>query len=144
MPDWLMIVLGVAGGVLLLWLALIGVLWVQQHRVSRSVDWREMLRLVPDVVRLVKRLASDPSVPRATRWLLLGLLGYLISPLDLVPDFVPVLGFADDVVVAALVLRFAIRHAGTDTVERHWPGSREGLASVLALAGLTTKTPSAE
>jgi uncharacterized membrane protein YkvA (DUF1232 family) len=135
-PTWLTVVIAVVGGLVLVWLALIAVLWVQQRRTGSAVDWRAMMRLVPDVIRLVKRLATDPTVPRGTRWWLLALLGYLLLPFDLVPDFIPVLGFADDAVIVAIVLRFAIRHAGMDAIERHWPGSPEGLASVLALAGL--------
>jgi uncharacterized membrane protein YkvA (DUF1232 family) len=139
MPEWLIVVLGVVGGLVLLWLILIALLWAQQRRTG-PVDWRAMMRLVPDVIRLVKRLATDPSVPRATRWWLFALLGYRLLPLDLVPDFIPVLGYADDAVVVAIVLRFAIRHAGIDAVERHWPGTPEGLTSVLTLAGLKANT----
>ncbi|PVW02999.1 hypothetical protein DEA06_14640 [Microbacterium sp. Gd 4-13] len=135
MPDWLVVVLSVLGGFILLWLLLLIVLWVQQRRAGKDVDWRAILRLVPDVVRLVKRLASDPAVPRATRWWLFGLLGYLLFPIDLVPDFIPVLGYADDAIIVAIVLRFAIRHAGMDAIERHWPGSPAGLRSVLTLVG---------
>jgi uncharacterized membrane protein YkvA (DUF1232 family) len=135
-PTWLTIVIAVVGGVLLLWLLLIALLWVQQRRTGSAVDWRAMMRLVPDVVRLVKRLATDPTVARGTRGWLLALLGYLLLPFDLVPDFIPVIGFADDAIIVAIVLRFAIRHAGMDAIERHWPGSPEGLASVLKLAGL--------
>lgn len=90
---------------------------------------------MPDVIRLVKRLASDPTIPRATRWWLVGLVGYLLIPIDLVPDFIPVLGYADDAIIVAIVLRFAIRHAGTDAIEHHWPGTPAGLRSVLTLAG---------
>ena len=134
-PDWAVIVLSVVGGVVLLWLVLLAVLWVQQKRAGKSVDWREILRLVPDVIRLVRRLAADPTVPRGTRWWLVALLGYLLMPIDLVPDFIPVLGYADDAIIVAIVLRFAIRHAGRDAIERHWPGTPEGLAGVLALVG---------
>lgn len=135
MPEWLRVALGVLGGLVLLWGALVGALWAQLRRTGRDVDWRELLRLVPDVVRLVRRLAADRTVPRATRWWLVALLVYLASPVDLVPDVIPVLGYADDAVVVAVALRFAVRHAGLDAVERHWPGSPAGLASVLALTG---------
>ena len=135
MPDWLIVILGIVGGIVLLWVVLLIVLWVQQRRAGSDVDWRSILRLVPDVIRLVKRLAGDPGVPRATRWWLLGLLGYLLMPIDLVPDFIPVLGYADDAIIVAIVLRFAIRHAGMDAIERHWPGTPAGLRSVLTLAG---------
>ncbi|MFE7845892.1 DUF1232 domain-containing protein [Microbacterium sp. NPDC057407] len=90
MPDWLIVVLGMIGGIVLLWVVLILLLWVQQRRTGSTVDWRAMMRLVPDVIRLVKRLATDPSVPRGTRWWLLALLGYMLLPFDLVPDFIPV------------------------------------------------------
>lgn len=135
MPEWVIAVLGVVGGLVLVWIALIGVLWWHQRRTGASIDWRAVGRLVPDVIRLVRRLATDDTVPRATRWWLLGLIAYLLMPIDLVPDFIPVLGFADDAVVVAIVLRFAIRHAGRDAIERHWPGTPEGLATLLALVG---------
>ncbi|MGL4254710.1 YkvA family protein [Microbacterium sp.] len=133
MPEWAIVLLSVAGGLILLWIALLAVLWVQQRRAGNAVDWREIARLVPDVVRLIRRLAADPEVPRGTRWWLVGLLGYLLLPIDLVPDFLPVIGFADDAIVVAIVLRFAIRHAGMAAVERHWPGTPAGLRTVLAL-----------
>ncbi|MDY0909396.1 YkvA family protein [Microbacterium sp. CFBP9034] len=135
MPEWLIVVLGVLGGLLLLWIALAVALWVQQARSGRTMDWRAILRLGPDVVRLLKRLAGDPSISRSTRWWLLGLLGYLLLPIDLIPDFIPVIGFADDAIVVAIALRFAIRHAGADAVARHWPGTPAGLESLLALTG---------
>lgn len=141
MPEWVIALLAVGGGILLLWLGLLVVLWVQGRRSGSAADWRGAVRLVPDVVRLVKRLAADPAVPRATRWWLLGLLGYLLSPIDLVPDFIPVLGVADDAIVTAIVLRFAIRHAGVNAIERHWPGTPAGLASILRLAGYTGEQP---
>lgn len=93
---------------------------------------------MPDVIRLLRRLAADPDVPRGTRWMLLALLAYLVSPIDLVPDFIPVLGYADDAVVVALAIRFAISHAGRDAVERRWPGSDAGLAALLSLAGVSS------
>jgi uncharacterized membrane protein YkvA (DUF1232 family) len=51
-----------------------------------------------------------------------------------VPDFIPVLGYADDAIIVAIALRFAIRTAGRPALERHWPGTPEGLDSLLALA----------
>lgn len=136
MPEWLVVVLGVIAGFVVVWVALIAVLWWQQRRTGTAVDWRVVLRLAPDVARLLKRLVSDPAVPRATRWWLAGLLVYLLSPIDLVPDFLPVIGYADDAIVVAIALRFAIRHAGMPAIERHWPGTPEGLRSVLTLVGL--------
>lgn len=135
MPEWLVVVLGVVAGVIVLWVGLIAVLWWQQRRAGASVDWRGVLRLAPDVARLIRRLVVDPTVPRGTRWWLAGLLVYLLSPIDLVPDFLPVIGYADDAIVVAIALRFALRHAGMPAIERHWPGTTEGLRSVLTLVG---------
>ena len=124
---------GLVLGLALLWLSLIAVLWF--NRPSES-SGRELMRLLPDTVRLVSRLARDRSLPRALRVRLWLLMAYLILPLDLVPDFIPVIGYADDAVVVALVLRSVVHRAGTDAVGRHWPGTAEGLAAVQRLARL--------
>ena len=94
---------------------------------------KETMRIVPDTIRLVRRLASDKTLPRGVRIRLGLLLGYLASPIDLVPDFIPVLGYADDAIIVSLVLRSVIRRAGTDAVRRHWPGSPEGLDALATL-----------
>lgn len=135
MSDGWVIAASIAGGVVLLWIALLVVLWVQVRRSGGAIDWREAMRLVPDVVRLIRRLVADDTVPRAVRWWLAGLLVYLLSPIDLVPDIIPVLGYADDAIVVVIALRFALRHAGRDALERHWPGTSAGLDSLLALVG---------
>nr|WP_239521190.1 DUF1232 domain-containing protein [Blastococcus saxobsidens] len=100
---------------------------------------RDGLRLLPDVVRLVRRLAADRTLPRGLRVRLWLLLGYLLSPVDLVPDVVPVLGYADDVVVVAWALRSVVRAAGEEALVRHWPGEPAGLEVVRRLAGLTRR-----
>ncbi|MDW4572954.1 DUF1232 domain-containing protein [Microbacterium sp. M3] len=137
MPEWLVVGLAVVAGLVAMWLALLLVLWVQARRAGRSVDWRQIVRLVGDVVVLLKRLVADPEVPRGTRWWLGGLLVYLLLPIDLVPDFIPVLGYADDAIIVAIALRYAIRTAGRAAIERHWPGTADGLESLLALVGVS-------
>lgn len=126
------VVAGVAVGLALLWLALVAVLWLARPDELRL---REALRLLPDVARLVRRLAGDRTLSRGVRVRLWLLLAYLASPVDLVPDVVPVLGWADDAVVVVLVLRSVVRRAGPEAVTRHWPGTPEGLAAVRRLAG---------
>ncbi len=127
MPDWAWTLVGVLGGLLLCWLVLMGVLWATR---PDDLRLRELLRLLPDVLRLVHRLAGDGTLPRGVRVRLWLLLGYLALPFDLVPDFVPVLGHADDAVVVALVLRSVVRHAGAAAIDRHWPGTPDGLAAL--------------
>lgn len=128
---WWRTLLGLAAGLLLLWLVLLAVLWRATPDQRRL---RDALRLLPDVVRLLRRLAADATLPRAVRVRLWLLLAYLALPIDLIPDFIPVLGYADDAIIVALVLRSVARRAGRDALDRHWPGTPEGLAAVYRLA----------
>ncbi|GAB2603282.1 YkvA family protein [Kocuria himachalensis] len=124
--------MGVLGTLLLLWLMLLIVLW---RATPNQTGLREALRLLPDVLRLIKRLAGDRSLPRGVRVRLLLLLAYLALPFDLVPDFIPVLGYADDAVVVLVVLRSVARAAVPQALQRHWPGTPDGLAAVRRLIG---------
>lgn len=133
MAWWWQMLVGVLGGLLLLWVVLIVALWVAK---PDAMKLREAARLLPDLVRLLKRLAGDASLPRGVRVRLWLLLGYLAMPIDLVPDFVPVIGYADDAVVVAIALRSVTRRAGPEALDRHWPGTPEGLAAIRRLAGI--------
>ena len=118
---------GVLGGLLLLWLVLLAVLWrVRPDGLTTSAA----LRLLPDLVRLVRRLAADRDLPRGVRVRLWLLLAYLLMPIDLVPDFIPVAGQLDDVIVAALAIRVALRSGGEALLEEHWPGPEASLRLV--------------
>ena len=75
-------------------------------------------------------------MPRAVRIWLAALVVHPLSPIDLVPDFVPVVGYADDGIVVALVFRFATRHAGAAALDKHWPGTSQGLAALRTVAGI--------
>ena len=134
---WRML-LGLVAGIALLYLLLVMYLWRACRRNPDAVRMREALRLLPDLVRLISRLGADPGLPRGIRirLLLLGL--YLASPIDLIPDFIPVLGYADDAVVVAFTLRSVTRRAGSEAIERHWPGTPEGLRLIKRLAGIPT------
>lgn len=136
MSEWWQVLLSVIAGLLFVWLVLVLVLWIEQRRHPGRASLLDLLRLAPDVARLLKRLAADRTVPVGVRIWLGVLLVYLISPIDLIPDFIPVLGYADDALVVAIALRFATRRAGSAAIERHWPGTPTGLAAVLRLAGL--------
>ena len=103
------LVVTVALGLALTYLVLLGALLVARPKGNLL---GEALRLLPDLVRLLRGLAGDAGVPRAARVRLWLLLGYLAIPIDLVPDFVPVLGYADDAIIVSLVLRLVVRRAG--------------------------------
>ncbi len=130
---WWEAVLALVGGLGLLWAALVVVLYVKSRAEGDPARLGEVLRLLPDTVRLIRRLAADPTLPRGLRFRLALLLGYLLLPIDLVPDFIPVVGYADDALVVALVLRSVVRVAGDDALDRHWPGSPEGLRTLRQL-----------
>jgi uncharacterized membrane protein YkvA (DUF1232 family) len=130
---WWDLLLGLTAGLVLTWVALI-VMLIVAH--PRGGSLREALRLLPDLLRLLPRLARDASLPRRVRVGLALLLAYLASPVDLVPDFIPVLGFADDAVMVILVLRWTVRHATLAAVRYQWPGSAEGFAALCRLTGL--------
>ena len=117
----------------LTWVLLVGALVLLR---PRGIDLREAKRFVPDVVRLLRALAADRSLPRRVRRRLGLLVAYLALPFDLVPDLIPVLGYADDVIVVALVLRSVVRAAGPRAVDAYWTGTSHGLSIVRALAGL--------
>jgi uncharacterized membrane protein YkvA (DUF1232 family) len=130
------LVLSICIGLGLLYLGLLGALLVARPRGNLL---RETLRLLPDLLRLLQRVAGDADVPRAVRLRLWLLLGYLAIPIDLVPDFVPVLGYADDAIIVAAGLRSVVRRAGAPVIHRHWPGTDDGLAALARLTGMQLK-----
>ncbi|MFE2963854.1 YkvA family protein [Streptomyces sp. NPDC059340] len=130
--------IGIATGLLQCWLLLLATLAIARPKGNLLT---EAVRLLPDLLRLISRLARDRELPRRTRWLLWILVGYLALPIDLVPDFIPVLGYADDAIAVALVLRAVVRRAGPQALTRHWPGTDDGLNVVRHLAGLPTASP---
>ena len=121
------------GAVSSLWLALVLVLVVAR---PKGLLVQDALRLLPDTLRLLYRLSADASQPRSVRARLWLLLAYLAVPFDLVPDLIPVVGQADDVIIACLVLRSVVGRAGAGAVSRHWPGTDDGLRALWRVAGL--------
>jgi uncharacterized membrane protein YkvA (DUF1232 family) len=135
---WWDLLIGVTAALLVAWLVLVVALAVVRPRGGLL---SEALRILPDVLRLVRRLAADKSLPRGVRVRLGLLLVYLASPIDLVPDFIPVLGYADDAIIVIAVLRGVVRRAGLGAVRAHWPGTDDGFAALVRLAGLTGDDP---
>jgi uncharacterized membrane protein YkvA (DUF1232 family) len=118
------------GVALVLYLASIAALLVP----GRRMDARALARFIPDCLVLLRRLIGDETVPRRRKIALLVLILYLSMPIDLVPDFIPLVGQLDDVVVAALALRYALRSGGPTLLAQHWPGPDRSLQAVIRLA----------
>ncbi len=118
-------ILALIGSLLAVWALLIALLWIVR---PKDVPLGEALRIVPDLLRLVRSLVVDRTVPLAVRAALIGLLAWLLNPIDLVPEFIPVLGPLDDVVVAVIVLRYVRGRIGEGELWRRWPGTADGYA----------------
>jgi uncharacterized membrane protein YkvA (DUF1232 family) len=133
LDKWWLIPISISAALIVVWLALAVALWLLK---PDEVGIADLLRLLPDVLRLLTRLATDPQLPRRIRVTLIVLLAFIASPIDLIPDFIPVLGYADDVIITALVLRWVSRTAGPQALTAHWPGTPDGLAALRRLCGL--------
>ena len=127
----------VLGGLVLVWVALVVALYVSGRREEDPTRLTDALRLIPDVVRLLRRLAADPTLPRGVRIRMSLLVGYLVMPIDLVPDFIPIVGYADDAIIVAIALRSVAKTAGAAALDRHWPGTPEGLRVLKRLAAVS-------
>ncbi len=119
-------------GVLAVWVVLLVVFWAFR---PKNVAVRELLALVPDVLRLLRSLIGDRSTPLDVRVVLVGLVAWIISPIDLIPEFIPVLGPLDDVVVAIVAMRYVRRRVGVENLRRRWTGSADGFALLLRVIG---------
>lgn len=123
-----------------LWvLAALALMWAAFVLALFLAGWRAYARAIvgfmPDCLVLLHRLVRDGRLPRGQRLLLLALIGYLALPFDLVPDFIPVAGQLDDVLVVAFVLRRFLRAGGHELVHEHWPGPDQSLRLVLQVSG---------
>ena len=129
MPAW-QLALVALGVVLAVYAAFVLVLVL----CGRRSDARAMATFIPDAIVLFRRLLGDPRVRRRHRLLLGATVVYLALPIDLVPDFIPVAGQADDVILVALVLRTVLRGAGREALQQHWPGPPRTLQLLTRLA----------
>ena len=92
---------------------------------------RELARILPACVTTVRRLRRHPAVPRRARVALLVAGLWVLSPIDLIPEFLPVIGPLDDVVVVALALRYAGRQVPREVLLDAWPGDRRIIERLL-------------
>lgn len=120
-----------AGAAFVLYAAFL--LWL--IRAGRREDAAAAARFIPDCAVLFRRILADDRTPRSIKLLLFALVGYLLMPLDLVPDFIPVVGQLDDAILVTLVLRRLLRAASADVIREHWPGPPATLSLLLRVAG---------
>jgi uncharacterized membrane protein YkvA (DUF1232 family) len=128
----LTLLLEIIVALVLLWAAMLFVFWLLR---PRGVPVRELVRLVPDLIRLIRSVIADGHAPLDTRLVLVGLLVWIVSPIDLIPEFIPVLGPLDDVVVAIVALRYVRRRLGSDDLRQRWRGTPEGFEVLMRVIG---------
>ncbi len=119
------------GSVVAIWLALAGVLVLA----GRGPLAREVASLIPNLTLLFARLLGDARVPRRAKLALAVGAAYLAMPIDLVPDFIPVVGSLDDAIVVALVMRYVLRSTEPSVMRGHWRGEPRTLEHLLRAAG---------
>ena len=128
------VVIGVVLGIAALWVVLLALFWLLR---PKGVPVRDLVRIIPDSVRLIRTLIADSKSPLGVRIVLIGLLVWIVSPIDLIPEFIPVLGPLDDVVVAVVAMRYVRRRLGTAELRRRWPGTDDGFALLTRVIGST-------
>ena len=128
----LSILVGVAVGLVALWLVLLVLFWALR---PKGVPAREILAIIPDVLRLLRSLITDRSAPADVRLVLVGLVAWIVSPIDLIPEFIPVLGPLDDVVVGIVAMRYVQRRVGLDDLRARWAGTPDGFALLTRIIG---------
>jgi uncharacterized membrane protein YkvA (DUF1232 family) len=134
---WKDLLIGLGSAVVITWLALVLALLLVR---PKGNVLREALRILPDLIRLLKDLATDPTQPRGVRIRLALLMAYLALPIDLIPDFIPVLGYADDAIIVIAVLRSIVRRVGLTPLQQKWRGTDDGFNALCKAAGLSAPT----
>ena len=97
---------------------------------------RALLQALPDVARLITRLVADPVLPRPAKIALAAAAVYLVSPFDLIPDFFPLVGYLDDILVAAVILDGILNYVDRGLVLKYWPGTAASLERLARAARL--------
>ena len=129
MPGWLLAILITAAVVVLSWLLLI----VLARRLPPGVA-KDLAGFLPDCVTAARVLRRDPRVPRRAKIAVVIAGLWVLSPIDLIPEFLPVIGPLDDVIVAALLLRYAARSVPRHVVLEAWPGEPRMIERLLGPA----------
>ena len=126
------VILGIAIGLVALWAILLVLFWALR---PKGVPVRELLGLIPDVLRLLRSVIGDTAAPLDVRLVLVGLLAWILSPIDLIPEFIPVLGPLDDVIVAVVAMRYVRRRVGIEDLRTRWSGTDDGFSLLARVIG---------
>jgi uncharacterized membrane protein YkvA (DUF1232 family) len=132
-PSWLQVVLIAVAVVVGSWLLLI----VLARRLPPGLA-KDLAGFLPDCVTAARTLRNDPRVPRRARIAVMIAVLWVLSPIDLIPEFLPVIGPLDDVVVVALLLRYAARSVPRPVLLEAWPGDPRMIERLLGPAGPAT------
>jgi len=95
---------------------------------------KDLLKALPSLVRLMARLVADPLLPRAAKIALAAAMVYLASPVDLIPDAIPLVGYLDDLLLGALVVDGILNWVDRPLVLRYWPGTPDSLERIARVA----------
>ena len=125
-------IVGVAITVVAVWILLLVVFWVFR---PQGASVRDIMAVIPDLLRLLRSLFADGAVPADVRVVLIGLLAWIVSPIDLIPEFIPGLGPLDDVIVAIVALRYVRRRVGIGELRRRWTGTNDGFDLLVRVIG---------
>jgi uncharacterized membrane protein YkvA (DUF1232 family) len=108
---------------------------------GKSIQPRQLIQdtvlMIPNLVKLIARLLADPRVPRRSKMALAAAAAYVASPIDLIPEVIPVIGWADDLIFIMMALDALIARSGPEIVEENWDGPNDLLGlieDVLSLA----------
>jgi uncharacterized membrane protein YkvA (DUF1232 family) len=105
---------------------------------TSQTSLKEYALLAPRLIKLIWKLARDPRVPARAKATLFLLAGYLVSPVDLIPDFLPGIGQVDDLVVAAFALDQILNRVPEEIVKEHWDGDEDVLDVVRQILDIAT------
>ena len=126
-------ILAAVAVIVAIWIVLVALLWL--HRPTRDLAM-PAVRALPDIVRLARNLLADPRTPRRYRVALVVLIVWILSPIDLLPEFLPGIGPLDDIVAAAVILGWVGRGTGPARLRELWPGDAAGFDVVARLLRL--------
>jgi uncharacterized membrane protein YkvA (DUF1232 family) len=95
---------------------------------------KELLRALPNLLRLIAKLVGDPMLPRAAKIALAAAMVYLASPLDLLPDVIPFLGYLDDLLLASVLVDGLLNYVDRALILKYWPGTPDSLERIARAA----------